>query len=313
MAQNTAPSVEETLAYEAEQRPRAGLASILSGVTILLGGIFAASVFRDFPPVYLLDGLRDAAGQQLQDGRTGLRTAQLQYYDDKATNLIATGAMQAFGTLLIVVVLGYLYRAAKARRPDVPFYALVAAIAGAVMNAVGVLVVQIAVAVKAGDFVSAGDFTTAAADDVLQGGVLVAAQLIQQLGIFGLALGFVIISLQAMRVGLLTRFMGILGIITGALFILPLGGGLPIVQCFWLIALGVMILGRWPGGMPPAWQTGRAEPWPSQQEIREQRERARREAAGEPTPAGSVALDEDDDAPTGTPHPSSKKRKKKRR
>ena len=45
-----------------------------------------------------------------------------------------------------------------------------------------------------------------------------------------------------MRVGLLTRFMGVLGIIVGVLFIVPLGSSLPIVQAFWLVALGVLFL-----------------------------------------------------------------------
>ena len=61
-----------------------------------------------------------------------------------------------------------------------------------------------------------------------------------------------------MRVGLLTRFMGVLGIITGVLQILPFGGPLPVVQCFWLLMLGILFLGRWPGGQPPAWRTGNA-------------------------------------------------------
>ena len=51
-----------------------------------------------------------------------------------------------------------------------------------------------------------------------------------------------------MRVGLLTRFMGVLGIIVGVLFIIPLGSSLPIVQAFWLCALGALFLGRWPRG-----------------------------------------------------------------
>ena len=53
-----------------------------------------------------------------------------------------------------------------------------------------------------------------------------------------------------MRVGLLTRFMGILGVIVGVLFVIPLGSQLPIVQCFWLIAVGLLILGRWPRRRP---------------------------------------------------------------
>ena len=91
----------------------------------------------------------------------------------------------------------------------------------------------------------------------------------------GLALGFafVMISLNAMRAGLLTRFMGIIGIFSGILFVLPVIP-LPVVQSFWLGALAFLFAGRWPSGMPPAWASGRPSPWPSQQELRE-RARAR--------------------------------------
>jgi hypothetical protein len=116
----------------------------------------------------------------------------------------------------------------------------------------------------------------------------------------------VLISINAMRVGLLTRFMGILGVIVGVLFVIPIGSQLPIVQCFWLISVGLLFLARWPGGVPPAWDTGRAEPWPSQQELREARQ-----GAG---PAPAPGTDDDaPEAPAGVPHPSSKKRKRKRR
>jgi hypothetical protein len=51
---------------------------------------------------------------------------------------------------------------------------------------------------------------------------------------------------------------------------------LPIIQSFWLAAIAVLIAGRWPNGVPPSWRSGKAEPWPSQQELREQREQARK-------------------------------------
>jgi hypothetical protein len=119
-----------------------------------------------------------------------------------------------------------------------------------------------------------------------------------------------------MRVGLLTRFMGVLGIIVGVLFVIPLGT-LQVVQPFWLLTLTALFLGRWPNGVPPAWKTGKAEPWPTQQEMREEREKtkaARAKAAGngdaeaepEPEPAAAVAS-------SGARHSSSKKRKRKRR
>ena len=124
-----------------------------------------------------------------------------------------------------------------------------------------------------------------------------------------LALAIVFVSLNAMRVGLLTRFMGVLGIITGVLQVLPFGGPLPVVQCFWLLMLAVLFSGRWPGGAPPAWRTGNAEPWPSSAEIREQRAKAAAERRGEP-----VEPDEPEPEPvTAGPSPSASARKRKRK
>ena len=39
--------------------------------------------------------------------------------------------------------------------------------------------------------------------------------------------------------------------------------------------VGVLLLGRWPAGLPAAWPDGEARPWPTQQEIREAKDRAR--------------------------------------
>jgi hypothetical protein len=123
----------------------------------------------------------------------------------------------------------------------------------------------------------------------------------------------VIICLNAMRVGLLTRFMGILGIIVGILFVVPLAPGPPIVQSFWLGALAALFAGRWPRGLPPAWAAGRAIPWPSQQEMRERRQAGLVErggtAAPEPDATGAAAAP----APAQRGAAASRKRKRKKR
>jgi hypothetical protein len=131
-------------------------------------------------------------------------------------------------------------------------------------------------------------------------------------GALALALAIVFVSLNSMRVGLLTRFMGVLGIITGVLQILPFGGPLPVVQCFWLVMLAVLFSGRWPGGRPPAWQSGNAEPWPSSAEIRERRARAAAERRGEPYEP--PASEEPEPVPAGpSSSAAARKRKRKRR
>ncbi len=121
-----------------------------------------------------------------------------------------------------------------------------------------------------------------------------------------------LVSLNAMRAGLLTRFLGILGVVSGVVLVFPQLIPLPLIQSFWLIALGLMLLGRSRTPLPPAWRTGSAEPWPSAKEAAARRREAEERRQGivrepepepEPKPAPAAAK----------PHPSSKKRKRKRR
>ena len=160
---------------------------------------------------------------------------------------------------------------------------------------------------KAGDFVNSTDHTRAAVDDVTNSGLLRGVQILNLPGTLCLAFSLVLLSLNAMRAGLLTRFMGVLGMICGAaLVLLPQN---PVVV-FWLLALAVLFAHRWPQGMPPAWETGRAEPWPSTTELAEQRAAARGKA-----PARAPEPEEPSESSESglTPHPTSKKRKRKRR
>ena len=117
-----------------------------------------------------------------------------------------------------------------------------------------------------------------------------------------------------MRVGLLTRFMGVLGIICGALIVLPILSPLPIVQTFWLGAMALLLAGRWPSGLPPAWTTGEAMPWPSSAEVREAAPQAggaapRRRRAG----AGAGARSPSRRRAAAASTRASKKKKRKRR
>jgi hypothetical protein len=140
------------------------------------------------------------------------------------------------------------------------------------------------------------------ADQALSSGAVIAVQVVGLVGELSLAFALVMIGLNAMRVGLLTRFMGVLAIISGVLFVIPLlGAGLPVVQAFWLIALGFVLSGRAPTGLPPAWVTGVATPWPTQQQMREARQRG-----------GQVVADPAPEPVAPAPR-DSRKRKRKRR
>jgi hypothetical protein len=301
--------VEETLAWESEQGPRAGVAAVVAALGTLIGGIVSSTALGDQPHVPVASALQNAATPGA-DTRPSLRTPQLEYIHDKAGKLILGGVILAIGYFAMLPVLGYLYRAAKARRPELPRAALILGLIGPALLGVAAIVFQVALTQKAGDFAASTNHTRAAVDDVTDAGLLRGVQVLNLPGTLCLAFALVLIALNAMRTGLLTRFMGVLGIICGAaLVLLPQN---PIVV-FWLLALGLLFARRWPQGMPPAWVTGKAEPWPSAAEVAEQRAAARGgggRARSAPAPEPAEELSESGPA---VPHSSSKKRKRKRR
>jgi len=279
---------EALVAREARDRSRAVVAATLAAVLPLL------------PAIYGLFFLGNTLTDELD---------QVRFADSHRTELLALAGLTGLGALATGAALLFLYRATKGRRPELLSAARGCAFAGPVLVLAAGVAAQVALGTKAHEFVMSGPQTAAAAKDVLLSGAVQTPQFAGVAGRLAIALAFVLISLNAMRAGLLTRFMGVLGIIAGVLFVLPLGSPLPIVQTFWFGALALLFAGRWPNGMPPAWASGEAVPWPSQLEIREQRERDRAAAEPEPdTDPEPAAVTAGEKA-----HPASKKRKRKRR
>lgn len=92
-------------------------------------------------------------------------------------------------------------------------------------------------------------------------GVLVAGGLISTIGVLAMVFGLIYTSLWCMRVGLLTRFWGALGMAFGLFLIIPLFPPVPGLV-LWFAAIGLMFIGTWPRPLPPAWGAGVAIPWP---------------------------------------------------
>jgi hypothetical protein len=298
------PPVEATLAWEAENGPRAAIGAAVAAIGTFVGGIVSSTALSNEPHIPVVNALQNAT-RPGADTRASLRTPQLEYIHDKAGTLILGGVILGIGYFALLPALGYLYRATKARRPQLPRAALILGLIGPALLGVAAVAFQIALTTKAGDFATSSDHTRAAVDDVTKAGLLRGVQVLQLPGTLCLAFALVLLSLNTMRAGLLTRFMGVLGIICGAaLVLLPQN---PIIV-FWLLALAVLFARRWPQGMPPAWETGRAEPWPSAAEVAEQRAAARGDA---PTPREDPEPVSESGPPA--PHPSSNKRKRKRR
>jgi hypothetical protein len=306
MAATTTPNVEEQLAWEAQWAPRAAIAAILAGVASLAGTIITSSAVKGSPQVTLTDGLRDIADPTSTTG--GLLEPLLIHRHDNVLGFTAGQLVTALSGPLAALALVYLYRATLARNPNLNRATVIALVAGGVATFVGIAVGSIAQAISISDFVSSSNHGTIAAHDALQPSGALAGGWIAFLGRFALVVGIVLVSLNAMRVGLLTRFMGFLGIIAGASMILL---GMPIVQAFWLVFLGVLFLGKFPNGTPPAWESGRAEPWPTRQQMLEAQGKLPGSGKAPAKNAPPPVTDPIDSAP-GREHARSKKKKRRR-
>jgi MFS family permease len=325
---------EEILAEEAAGRQRAGFAALAAALLTILGVILttigqpSASQFDD-KIVTVVDAMgRTANGQPIPPGRISAFAVDIGQHP---TIPILGAILYGLGSLAIFFAIAYLFRATRARRPGMPQIALILAAVGSVGFGIGRAVAEVARYLGAHSFVDAADKSNSAATDALSPTATLVGQLIWETSALALGFGIAIISLNAMRVGLLTRFMGVLGVIVGVAVapILPIDQQ-GIIRVFWLAALGMLFLGRLPGGRPKAWATGEAEPWPTQQQLREQRAamqadaaaaegedegpsaRPSRRSAAAPPPKAPSPRRPDPAAP-GAEHGASKKKKRKRR
>jgi hypothetical protein len=197
-----------------------------------------------------------------QGGLSGDSTSEiLRDFPDDRGSLLASALLQAAGMVLLVAPLYYLFEAASARSETMRHALIGITIAGPVFLAAAFVLQWFAYDAAASDFMPAGvsdieDY----ADDLLNDQVAFDAfQGLTFAGTLGLVVGVVYTSLHAMRVGLLSRFWGSLGMALGVsvLFLGLLG------LVIFFVALGMLIAGLWPGSRPPAWEEGRAVPWPA--------------------------------------------------
>jgi hypothetical protein len=295
----------QQLDWEARQRPRAAIAAILAAILSIGPDLWTSVITSSAPKVGLIDALGSAARPGPIGSAPSLRTAAFRWIVDHGNALIAASAIKLLGYIAIGYVLTFLIAAARARRPQVARPVLYVGLVGSLLIGVGSLAYSIASKDAAQGFLS-GPHTVDRAADAGSGSFVLTAQIIGLAGQFALGAGYAFVALNAMRTGLLTKFMGILGVIIGILVVIPIGPQ-PVVQTFWLIALAMLFLGRWPSGLPPAWASGQAEPWPTQAEVAAKRKEAmdaRRGTRGRPAPAQQ---------PAAVTTPERAKRKRKRR
>jgi Domain of unknown function (DUF4386) len=240
---------EEQLVFESRQRPRQIVFAAAGGLLLMIAAV--VGLMGPHSPVSEL-----TLNLITEHHRSG--------YDIFAT-ILNSVAEVSFG-----VTLWFLWRCTRSRATKPLSYLPFLVGIGVVIAAATGIVYVLAFAHIASEFVASGAQTYDQANRLESSTVIEICKVLGQLGALLIAVSFVLVSLQAMRVGLLPKFMGYVGMLAGALFLFPITQ-IPIVQLFWLLALALMFSGRWPDGVPAAWQTGHAEPWPSGAELRARR------------------------------------------
>lgn len=185
---------------------------------------------------------------------------------------LLSSILQAIGVGLLALPLYYLFRAADARSETMRGQLVGVVVAAPLFLAVLAILSGLSTLHAASEFVS-DEAPRLLADGVALGSeranevandTIADAPLRPLAAGFGLGgqIGFVVAmfytAMHAMRTGLLTRFWGSLGMALGAVSFIFFQFAL-----LWFVYLGLLIAGWIPGGRPPAWQSGEAEPWPT--------------------------------------------------
>ena len=238
--------------------------------------------------------------------------------DSQRKTLDIVGAVcDLIGLLALGFLLNWLFDISRARNPGMRRVTRWLSSVGCAMAAVMAVADTVVLVGKANTFVTTGTQSYPQAYTLTSGGLVILLQLLLQLGILLLTLGCIWTSLNAMRVGLLPRMIGYVGVIAGALFLFPIPVIVPVIQGFWLAAVAVTLWARWPSGDPPAWAAGESIPWApvnsaaAQRQQAAQTRRQRRRVSTQEVLAAVETKEPREGAPS--PSTSASKRKRKRK
>jgi hypothetical protein len=229
--------------------------------------------------------------------------------------LIAGSVLVAIAFAAIVLALSFLLDATVFRRPQINRAARPLVLAGGLGFAAFSVISQVFLAIRTHSFATGHDFTAHAAEAVNHNAPYEVMAYLTPLTGLALAAGVIVTMLAAVRVGLVPRWMGMFGGVAAVLLLLPTAA-LDLIPAFWLVALGILLMGRWPGGDPPAWAAGEARPWPTASEQRAQREAHAGGANGRRRrgkPAATLSPADADVAPEPAPAGGGGRRRRKRR
>lgn len=296
----SASEIRAQVAWENDRRQRLSVPAFAGGFLYLLSAIVITSTLNGLPTVGPLQALAPSIAGEAHPS-VSPRTGEVKFISHHAFALIAGSAVAAVAIVILTVVLLTLLAATRFRRPATWPQARIVTLVGGATVAVASIAHELVYAVETHKFAVSSDHSTHAVEQALQKGS--ANEIVAYVSLLaGLALvvGIIVVMLGALRVGLVPRWLGFLGMFSGLLILLPnTGETLQLIPAFWMVMLGLLFAKRWPGGDPPAWEAGEARPWPSRTQMR----------TGQPATVGAGVGDA---APAPIAPAGSRKRRRKR-
>jgi hypothetical protein len=265
----SAGEIRQQVAHESERRSALAVPAFAGGFLYLLGAIVISNTLDGAPTVGLLQGLGPALAG-VANPAVSPRTAEVKFISHHAVTLIAGSTLAAIAVGALTLVLLLLLDATRFRRPQTWSAAHPLVLYGGIAFALVAIGHQEDNSIETHNFVVGSDHSNQAVEKALTSGAATAlVEYVDLLAGLALAAGIIGTMINALRVGLLPRWMSILGIFTGLLIFFPNGGSeFQIVPALWMVMMGVLYFGRWRNGDPPAWAAGEARPWPSQGRTR---------------------------------------------
>ncbi|MEA2169408.1 MAG: hypothetical protein QOF76_2708 [Solirubrobacteraceae bacterium] len=310
----TKADIEAQLAQEAIDRPRGAYAALASALFSVAGAAYSASALGDQPASSMLGELSSVEKPGAIGALHSQRAELFDYYSSHKFALLFGALLLGLAALGAGFALRTLQSAVRARAERFPAYGRHLPLIGALVVFAGSLLSVIGTIAYTDS--ALGTVRTVDAISDVSRGFLTFGLIIVQFGGLVLAGAYIVTALHAMRCGLLPRAWGIIGIFAGVMVVLPVAALSQLIQPVWLLVLALIFLGRYPGGAPPAWAAGVALPWPSAAEEarakREERE-GKQPSAPKRAIAAPPSADDVEARAAAKPHPSSKKRKRKKR
>ena len=312
----------ETVELERRWRPAIAVLALVAGILPVIGLVLQTIASRGIQDdigrvVSVAEALSTFGANQGGEGIAGRQAEIVSHYGDQWITVSVAAICTGLGTILAIPVLYVLIRGAWRRRPSFPKWFLWTPAIGGLMFGIATMVALVYQAVQYHDFaqLAPAEQVNAAANDALNAAQdnLAFMQFVGGIGSLFTAVAFGAASLAAMNVGLLTKVIGAIGVMIAFLVVIPLLGQQgSVLRAFWFVAVGMTLLAKWPGGRPPAWDSGEAMPWPTRAQMLEEAERAKGGGSGGRGGRSGGDAAAKDAAPAPKPKASSNRRKRRK-